>query len=305
MTLTQLEIFALVAEMQGFTAAAARLGISQSGVSHAVRELERELGVELLQRRQGRVELTDIGRQLLPRASGMLGLAEAMRQEAADARGLRRGTLRIGSFGPTSSMRLLPALLARYRQQYPGIEVHIDEGPDEQVLQWLLERRVDIAFAVLPDPRFVCCPLVEDQMVAVLPAGHRLADRPRVTLAELCGEPFALSGAGSAELVMRLFQAARLQPNIRYRCGQLLSTLDTVARGDAVAIVAELSLPSRPHAEGYVGKPLQPAVRRQVGLALLDGDQASPAARAFLQIADRLRIEGGLAGLNARENGAA
>ncbi|VEB45485.1 DNA-binding transcriptional regulator CynR [Chromobacterium violaceum] len=60
--------------------------------------------------------------------------------------------MRIGSFGPTSSMRLLPALLARYRQQYPGIEVHIDEGPDEQVLQWLLERRVDIAFAVLPDP---------------------------------------------------------------------------------------------------------------------------------------------------------
>ncbi|MEN7433512.1 LysR substrate-binding domain-containing protein [Chromobacterium sp. TRC.1.1.SA] len=297
MTLTQLEIFALVAEMQGFTVAAARLGISQSGVSHAVRELERELGVELLLRRQGRVELTDIGRQLLPRASGMLGLAEAMRQEAADARGLRRGTLRIGSFGPTSSMRLLPGLLARYREQYPGIEVRIDEGTDSQVLQWLLERRVDVGFAVLPEPRFACCPLVEDQMVAVLPAGHPLAARPHVTLGELCGEPFALTGAGSAELVTRLFQAARLQPNIRYRCGQLLSTLETVARGEAVTIVAELSLPLRSYVTDYVSKPLHPAVRRQVGLVMLDEEQASPAARSFLQLASRLRREGGLDGM--------
>ncbi|MBX9297509.1 LysR family transcriptional regulator [Chromobacterium piscinae] len=299
MTLTQLEIFALVAEMQGFTAAAARLGISQSGVSHAVRELERELGVELLRRQQGRAELTDIGRQLLPRASGMLGLAEAMRQEAADARGLRRGTLRIGSFGPTSSMRLLPGLLARYREQYPGIEVHIDEGTDSQVLQWLLERRVDVGFAVLPEPRFASCPLVEDQMVAVLPAGHALAGRPNLTLGELCGEPFALTGAGSAELVTRLFQAARLQPNIRYRCGQLLSTLETVARGEAVTVVAELSLPLRPYVTGYVSKPLHPAVLRQVGLVMLDEEQASPAARAFLQMAGRLRREGGLEGMLA------
>ncbi|MEO2216703.1 LysR family transcriptional regulator [Chromobacterium vaccinii] len=294
MTLTQLEIFSLVAELQNFTAAAARLGISQSGVSHAMRELERELGVELLRRGQGKAELTDIGLQALRRARGMLGLAEAMRQEAADARGLRRGTLRIGSFGPTASLRLLPLLLAHYRRLHPGIEVHVDEGPDEQALQWLQQRRVDIAFAVLPDPRFVTCPLIEDQMMAVLPAGHALAAREQVALAELCAEPFALTGAGSGELVSRLFQAERLRPDVRYRCGQLLSTLEMVARGDAVTVVAELSLPSRPYVEGYVSRPLSPAVRRQVGLAILDEEEASLAARAFMKMAARLRSEGGL-----------
>ncbi|AXE35722.1 LysR family transcriptional regulator [Chromobacterium phragmitis] len=295
MTLTQLEIFALVAEMQGFTAAAVRLGISQSGVSHAVRELERELGVELLQRRQGRAEPTDIGLQTLERVRSILGLAEVMRQEAADARGLRRGTLRIGSFGPTSSLRLLPLLLAGYRHEHPGIEVYVDEGPDELALQWLQARRVDIAFAALPDARFATCPLVEDQMVAVLPAGHALAARERVALADLCAEPFALTGAGSGEMVSRLFLAERLRPDVRYRCGQLLSTLETVARGDAVSVVAELSLPSRRCADGYVTRPLQPEVRRQVGLAMLDEERASPAARAFMAMAARLRREGGLA----------
>ncbi|MCE6984006.1 LysR family transcriptional regulator, partial [Pseudomonas frederiksbergensis] len=85
---------------------------------------------------QGRIELTDIGSRLLQRAQAMLGLAETMRQEALDARGMKQGTLRIGSFGPTASVRLLPAILKAYRQAYPGIEVHVDEGPDRQVLQW-------------------------------------------------------------------------------------------------------------------------------------------------------------------------
>ncbi|WP_241495008.1 helix-turn-helix domain-containing protein, partial [Pseudomonas mediterranea] len=63
MTLTQLEIFSLVAELRGFTAAATRLGISQSAVSHAIKSLEQELGVELLRRHQSVVELSDIGQQ--------------------------------------------------------------------------------------------------------------------------------------------------------------------------------------------------------------------------------------------------
>jgi DNA-binding transcriptional LysR family regulator len=250
--------------------------------------------VELLQRGQARIGLTDIGRQLLPRVRGMLGLAETVRQEAADARGMRQGTLRIGSFGPTSSMRLLPAILAHYRQQYPGIEIHIDEGPDWQVLQWLQDRRIDIGFAVLPEPRFDTLALTEDQMVALLPAGHPLAAAERVTLAELCSDPFVLTGAGSAELVGHLFQSARLQPNIRYRCAQLLSTLETVARGEGVTIVAELALPPQPYSAAYVSKPLYPPVRRSVGLAVLRESEASPAARAFLQLAGRLQRGGGL-----------
>lgn len=287
MTLSQLQIFSLVAELRGFTSAASRLGISQSAVSHALKSLEQELGVELIRRHQSLVELTDIGQQLLLRARAILGLAATMEQEAADARGMKRGTLRIGSFGPTSSMKLLPAILQRYRAAHPGIEVHIDEGPDRQVLQWLEERRIDVGFVVLPQERFDCLALVEDQMVALIPSQHELASKDSLSLAELCDDPFILTEAGSAELVSRLFLAARLSPNIRYRSSQLLSTLETVARGEALTLVAQLSLPEASDPR-YLIKPLSPPARRQVGLAVLDRRQSSPATLAFIEQARSL-----------------
>lgn len=287
MTLTQLEIFSLVAELRGFTTAASRLGITQSAVSHAIKALEQELGVELIRRHQAQVELSDIGQQLLLRARTMLGLAATMHQEAADARGMKRGTLRIGSFGPTSSMKLLPAILAEYRSRYPGIEVHIDEGPDRQVVQWLEERRIDVGFVVLPQERFDTFALLQDQWVALLPAQHPLANESAVSLARLCVDPFVLTEAGSAELVTRLFHQVGLSPNIRYRNSQLLSTLETVARGEAVSLVAELALPTM-HDPRYVRRPLcQPAIR-QIGMAVLDRRQSSPATLAFIEQAQRL-----------------
>jgi DNA-binding transcriptional LysR family regulator len=219
----------------------------------------------------------------------MLGLANTLRQEAADARGMKRGTLRIGSFGPTSSIKLLPLILQQYRAAHPGIEVHIDEGPDRQVLQWLEERRIDIGFVVLPEERFDTVALIEDQMVALLPADHPLAVYDSLSLKDLCDFPFVLTEAGSSELVSRLFTLARLTPNIRYRCSQLISTLDVVARGDGVTVVAEGSLPNQIDRR-CVKKPLSPAVLRQVGLAVLDRRQASPATLAFIKLAESLDL---------------
>jgi DNA-binding transcriptional LysR family regulator len=202
---------------------------------------------------------------------------------------MKRGTLRIGSFGPTSSIKLLPLILQQFRAAHPGIEVHIDEGPDRQVLQWLEERRIDIGFVVLPEERFDTVALIEDQMVALLPTDHPLAVHDSLNLKDLCDFPFVLTEAGSSELVSRLFSAARLTPNIRYRCSQLMSTLDVVARGDGVTVVAEGSLPNQIDGR-CVKKPLSPAVLRQVGLAVLDRRQASPATLAFIKLAESLDL---------------
>ncbi|MEC5160594.1 LysR family transcriptional regulator [Janthinobacterium sp. CG_S6] len=287
MTFTQLEIFALVAELRGFTAAAAKLSISQSAVSHALKGLERELGVELLVRHQASVELTDIGRQLLLRAREILGLSEAMRQEVADARGQRRGSLRIGSFGPTSSLKLLPAILDEYQRRYPGIEVRVDEGGDDEVTQWILERRVDVGFVVLPQERFHTVALAQDQLVALLPRTHPLAARPSIALARLCDAPFIMSEAGCAALIEPLFTAAGLAPQVRYRIAQVITILGMVERGIGVSIVAELALPDRlaGNYPGLVKVPLDPPATRRVGLAVRDRRQNSPATIAFLDVA--------------------
>jgi DNA-binding transcriptional LysR family regulator len=286
MTFTQLEIFSLVVELRGFTAAALQLSISQSAVSHAIKSLERELGVDLLERNKARVEPTEVGRQLLARAREILGLAEAMRQEVADARGLKRGSLRIGSFGPTSSLTLLPVILGAYARAYPDIEVRVEEGDDAEVVQWLQERRVDVGFVVLPDERFDTVELVEDQLVVLVPRGHALATRSTLSLESLCDAPFILSGAGCGPLVEPLFASARLTPRVRYRVAQVMTMLGMVERGDGITVLAELALPrnlATTH-PGLVAIPLRPAVRRRVGLATRDLRQASPAARALLAL---------------------
>jgi DNA-binding transcriptional LysR family regulator len=290
MTFTQLEIFALVAELRGFTAAAMQLSISQSAVSHAVRTLERELGVELIERQQAGLELTRIGRQLLGRSREILGLAESMRQEATDSIGLKQGSLRIASFGPTSSLKLLPAILEHYRRRYPGIEVRVDEGADHEAVQWIYDRSVDVGFVVLPQDQFDTVPLIEDQLVALLPATHPLAGRRSLALADLCDSPFIMTAAGCAPLIEPLFSNARLVPKVRYRISQVLTILGMVERGDGLAIVAELALPERLAQQhpGLVKISLKPAARRRIGLAVRDLRQATPAARAFLELARKL-----------------
>ena len=290
MTLSQLEAFVMVAEMRSFTAAAMRLSISQSAISHAIKALEREWGVRLFLREQGDVETMEIGRQLLGKAREILGLAESIRQEAADSRGLKQGSLRIGSFGPTSSLRLLPKLLERFSLEYPGIEVHVDEGSDDEVLQWIRDRRVDLGFVVLPEEGFETVELVEDQLVAILPSSHPLAGQPSVRLEALCSDPFILTEAGSTQLVTKLFEAAHLTPRIRYRNSQILSTLSLAACGAGISIIAELAIPPQSDRFDamYVVKPLNPPAKRRVGIGY-HGRQSSPAVQAFVKLIGKAR----------------
>jgi len=292
MTFTQLEMFALVVELRGFTAAALRLGVSQSAVSHAIKSLEQELGVQLVTRQQSTVEVTELGQRLLVRAREILGLAESMRQEVALASGLNKGLLRIGSFGPTSSLKLLPAILDVFCPRYPGIEVRIDEGTDGDTLQWILDRRVDIGFTLLPDERFDTVELVEDQMVALLPARHPLAAKKTVSAHDLANEPFIMPDAGCSSLIEPLFAAQGVCPQVRYRMSQVLTVLGMVARGDGVSGMAELALPTDLAAShpGIAIRPFSPPVRRRVGLALRNLAQASPAAKAFVDIARKIKL---------------
>jgi DNA-binding transcriptional LysR family regulator len=287
MTFTQLEIFALVAELRGFTSAALRLGVSQSAVSHAIKSLEQELGAQLVTRHQSVVEVTALGQRLLVRAREILGLAEAMRQEVSATSGLNKGLLRIGSFGPTSSLRLLPVILDVYHRRYPGIEVHIDESTDADTLQAIQDRRVDVGFVTLPDHRFDTIELVEDQMMVLLPASHPLAARQAVTVRELLPVPFIMPEESCAGRVEAAFSAEGLCPQVRYRMTQVLTVLGMVEREAGFSGIAELALPTnlaRTH-PGVAVRPFDPPIRRRVGLGLRNLAQASPATKAFVEIA--------------------
>ncbi|MEQ5221552.1 LysR substrate-binding domain-containing protein [Providencia alcalifaciens] len=258
------------------------LKISQSAVSHAIKSLEKDLNVMLFTREQNQITLTEIGCTLLNRAQHILSLQETMRQEAQASNGLKKGVLRIGSFGPGSSTNILPPLLTAFRQQYPDIQIIVDEGDDESVTQWLQEKRVDVGVVVLPDERFDTFLVKQDQYVAILPLNHPLAIHEGLTLKQLCNYPFNLTQAGSGKVVLSLFSAQKLTPKIQFRTRQLLSTFSLVARGEAVSIVAQLAIPE--NINNIVVKPLIPRVTRDIAFAVNNLSDASPATKAFIKL---------------------
>jgi DNA-binding transcriptional LysR family regulator len=222
-----------------FSRAAQMLGISQSGVSHAIKQLETELGVTLFLREGAAATVTEVGCRLLARANDILQQKEALQQEADAEQGMARGTLRIASFGATSSLRLLPQLLARYQSAHPLVEVQIEEATDDVVVQWLLERRVELGFVVLPDERFDTLPLTEDELVAVLPSAHPLAARSAVRAMDYVA--FIRTSAGSARTSMPFWRRRGRAPTL-FRFEQLSSMMGFWRAGRRHC--ARLALPS-------------------------------------------------------------
>ncbi|MGH8805355.1 MAG: LysR family transcriptional regulator [Polaromonas sp.] len=283
MTLAQLEVLIALAESRSFSRAAVRLGTTQSAVSHALRALETQFAVKLALRDVSGVTMTDAGRQLLLRAREMTALAGTMTQELNDARERKSGTLRIGSFGPTSTMHLLPPWLAGFKKHYPDVQVRIEEDGDEVVDQWLLEKRVELGFVIVPDERFEVLPLVQDEFVAILPARHPLAKKSSVPVSALTGLDFVLTEAGCGPVIEPLLQKHGARPHVLYHLTQIVSILEFARRGLAVSMAARLALPDPPR--GVVYRPLSPPQPRTVGLACLEVARLSPLARAFWDLA--------------------
>src|ERR671932_1977645 len=190
MELRQLAAFVTVAEERSFTRAGARLRTAQSAVSATVRRLERELDVELFDRSTHRVELSSAGEALLPEARRTLAAADAAREAVDQVRGGLRGTVVLGTMQAQGMHAIdAPGLLAAFRARYPDVTVNVRHaGGSSAMADELREGRLDLAFLALPGrgwPGLELVPLTREPIALVVPAGHRLAARSAVELAEL------------------------------------------------------------------------------------------------------------------------
>jgi DNA-binding transcriptional LysR family regulator len=176
-----------------------------------------------------------------------------------------------------------PQLMWAFGQRYPEIELRIFEGVDREVVEWLYDRYVDVGFVLLPHEAMDTIQIAEDQLVAVLPEDHPLAKKSAIQPADLVSEPFLLSGGGSRPLIEEVFRSAGIRLNVCYYLQQVLSILEIVRRGLGVSVVAELALPQ--DCEGLSIIPFEPRVARQIGLAVRDMSNLSPASRAFFEFA--------------------
>lgn len=287
MTFTQLEIFALIAELKSFTATAEKLGISQSAVSHALKSLEQQWDINLISRTQSDIELTTTGQQLLTHVKELLSISDTLEKEVAAIHGLNEGTLRIGSFGASSSIYLLPEILETFRQRYPKIEIYIDEGEDKEVAQWLLERRIEVGFLIMPDERFDTFPLIEDRFVALIPNQFPLAQQLYIDPAQLENCPFIMTMAGSRYQVELILKNFNVKPDIKFYVSQILSIVSMVHNQLGVSIVSDMVITKELLSlyPNVVKRPFKPNLKRSIGLAVKNKKHMSPAVKAFIEVA--------------------
>jgi DNA-binding transcriptional LysR family regulator len=278
MTLVQLQVLVAVVEAGSFTAAAERLGMTQSAASHALAALEAELGVRLLERHRQGITPTSLGSQVLDHARIMLAEAEHIRQLIAAARGLAAGRVRVGSL-PSVSARLLPGILRALQQRYPKIEVVLFEGTDQEVSEWIQMRVVDVGFVTEPLAGLEAAEIAQDQVYGVVAAGHPLASAGQVQVAQLAAEPFILSKGGCEPMIREIYRRAGVAFHARYELGDMSTILAMVQEGLGVSIVPALSLPDA--LPGIVALRLDPPVYRHLSLATLAG-ATPPAVQAFI-----------------------
>jgi len=278
-TLKQLELLLALEKADGISSAGRALGMTASATSHALRALESNVGVQLIDRNASGVELTFAGKQVMPHVRDVFSALNLVQSVAQSGAKLETGILRLGSFGLTASLKLLPPILDTFRRRYPGIEVQVIERTDLEIEQALLDRKIEIGIVTLPNDRLDTQILTADELVAVLPTDHVLAADEAVSLRDLIRYPFILTYAGSGGLVSRTFAKAGLQPKVTHELSQLTSIFEFVARGQGVSLVASLSTPNK--YEGVVFRRLRPAVTRRIGLACLNDTRLSPAAAAL------------------------
>jgi DNA-binding transcriptional LysR family regulator len=256
LNLRQVECFVVAADAGSMTGAAERLHVSQSAVSLAVAGLERSLGTELFLRHRGRgLTLTLAGRELLVPARNLLADSEAVRSQADVIGHGLAGRLTVGCFG-TGAPLVLPALMETFEQRYPGMTLDFVEGSTAVLEEALLGGACEIALMydiglhVTLDKE----PLYSTVPYALVAPEHELAERDRVTLAELSEFDFvALDVQPVHEHQLGLFAFAGVAPRVRYRTSSYELARSLVARNLGFTLLI-----SRPYGDvSYEGRPLR------------------------------------------------
>ncbi|MEU4236799.1 LysR family transcriptional regulator [Actinoplanes sp. NPDC026619] len=258
--LRQLRYFVAVAEHLSFTRAARDLHLAQQSLSQQIGALERQLGVRLFDRDTRGTRLAPAGAAFLPEARAVLERAEAA---VAVARRAGHGHLDLGFLSSTANY-MLPAIVRAIRERLPELTLTTHDLAIGDLVAGLRDGRLDVAFTRPPlVPGLATAAIATEPVCAVLPAGHPLAGRASVRLAELAGEGWVLTPRDSwppwHERYDQEFAAAGFEPRVVQRAAGVPSLLGLVAAGVGVTRLARSAQSIR---------------RTGVAFVPLEGDQA-------------------------------
>jgi DNA-binding transcriptional LysR family regulator len=282
-----LDVFARVGTVR---ATAAEAVLSPSAVSQQLALLESETGAVLFERAGRRITLTAAGTLLAERARALLDHADSVDAELADLASGPAGLVRVGGFASAMSSTVIPAARHLARAN-PRLALELLEIEPRDSTTALLQGRIDLAVTVdegdgtLLAPTIAVLPLATDPLRAVLPAGHELASAPRLSLADLADEPWALDFAGTylGELVPRACRLAGFEPHVVGRFSSYGVLLSHVAASRSVGVLPALALDG---ATGVAVVPVAELADRRIVLAVRTG---AARRRAITAVVDSLR----------------
>lgn len=283
-TLRQLQAFMAVVRTGSFTDAAAHLHITQSALSGLVKQLESELGVQLVHRTTRRIELSQVGADFLPLVERILGDLDRALTSIAGLKSLNAGQVRI-AVPQLMACTLLPESVAAFTELHPGIEVLVTDAGVESVSARVLAGEVDLGVGPerAPSAELRARPMLNMQFQAVLPTGHALAARAAVRWAELVRHPLI----SLHEHYTRMLRAelARTAGGIAFEPTHEVAFMTTAFGMAAAGLGVTTSMPyAQPLIEqlGLQMRPLvEPVIMRRFYLYARAGREPSPAAQRF------------------------
>ncbi|MGF6781601.1 LysR family transcriptional regulator [Paraburkholderia sp. GAS334] len=293
MEFRQLRYFLAVAEHLHFTDAATHLGIAQPPLSQQILKLEREIGTQLFIRHPRRIELTEAGQLFRERARRIV---EDVQQAFVDVQNAGRGEtgrLSLGFAGSTVFHPTVAMTMQLYRHAYERVSISCEESNSSLLLDKVAERQLDAALVRMPlnCRDLIVEPLVDEDMLAVLPANHRLNRRQRIDLADLADDSFILFprpiGPDLYDSIIGACREAGFAPSISM-APQISSAANLVAAGFGVAMVPASIRQIQVEGVSYhelKGKPLS------TGIALIHRQrERSPTVLNFVRILRQQRV---------------
>lgn len=284
MDLRTLRYFTVVAQERNITRAAEKLNMSQPPLSHQIRCLEEELGVQLFVRGKRRLELTDDGTLLLRRAKQILELTEKTAQELRERRNQVSGTLYLGMVEGQAPY-LAAGWIAGFRKRYPLVHYNLWNGSSDDVLDRLRQGLADLAIVAAPydTERLEGFQVGEEPWAAILPLESALAQEPgdTIPLERLVGQPLIVPSRGSrVQAIRRWFQEIGAEPDLLCTMSNYVDAVALTEQGVGISIFPQTA--QTPSALVRVKVITQPARRVEYVLVWNREGPSSRLVREFI-----------------------
>ncbi|MBZ9777029.1 LysR family transcriptional regulator [Mesorhizobium sp. CO1-1-8] len=290
-TIKQIQSFLAVAEFGNFSAASSRMGLAQSAISQAVKDLEDELAVRLFDRTTRRVELTDAGREFRNSASKIMEDLQLAVRSVHDLAERRRGKIRVAA-PPLLAAAVLPHAIAEFQSRYPGITVELADVGTEMIVESVRSGKADCGLGTFPPAeagieRII---LVRDTLMLFCSGKSTLASNETTSWTDLQRHPIiTLTRDSGIRLLVEVgFEMAQLPLKPAYEVSQITTAIALVEAGLGVSVLPSYALTAVGTRGGAVGKTLvEPSISRDVVMIHATGRSISPATSAFAAVVRR------------------